>query len=187
MKVSRIIVGMIVCALSSQLAWGQEASPARTRGALGYFDYSTGAFRLVGPMTEDFNSDSLAATTPQTGTVTVNFTITIKSVIPANYLISCGVSAIVTEVSIAGVNIISEDAAVAATRTGSTAKCTVTIPYSWALLNPSTARLSLNYTLGASKATAATGLLSRLSLGTIANIAAPASGSTTTQTVNAVL
>jgi hypothetical protein len=63
----------------------------------------------------------------------------------------------------------------------------VTIPYSWALLNPSTARLSLNYTLSASKTGAAAGLLSRLSLGSIANIAVPANGSTTTQTVNAVL
>jgi len=185
MKVSRIIAGVIVCALSCQLSWGQEASPAGARGALGYFDSATGVFRPVSPM-EDFNFEALAATA-QPGTIVVNFTIAIKSAIPANYLITCGVSAVVTEVSVAGVNLIEDDAAVAATRTGSTAKCTVTIPYSWVLSNPATARLSLNYSLTASKGTATTGLLARSSLGSIVNTAVPASGSTMTQTVNTVL
>ena len=185
MNVSKIVAGLIVCALSSQLAWGQEAGRAGSKGALGYFDYSTGEFRPVGPM-EDFSSEALAATT-QPGTITVSFNITIRSAIPANYVISCGVSAVVTEVSLSGVNLISDDATVAATRTGGTAKCTVTIPYSWALVNPSTARLSLSYNLSASKAGAAAGLLNRLSLGTIANMAVPASGATTPFTVNAVL
>ncbi len=184
MHVSRIIVGMIACAFSCQLAWSQDVSPASTRGTLGYFDYSTGAFRPVRHM-EDFDSDSLAAASAQTGTITVNFTVTVKSAIPASSPITCGISAIVTEGSLAGVNIILEDATVAATRSGNTAKCTVTIPYSWTVLNPTTARLDLNYTLSASKA--GTGIVSRSSSGSIASIPVPASGATTTQTVNAVL
>jgi hypothetical protein len=164
------------------MAWGQTCA----KGAPGYFDYSTGVFRPVGG-TEDFDSSSAAAVTPQTGTIVVNFTITIKSAIPATFPISCGATATVTEVSIAGVNIISDEADVVATRTGATAKCTVTIPYSWAVQNPATAKVSLNYTLGASKPTATSGFLTRLSVGTIASIPVPANGSTTTQTVNAVL
>ncbi len=183
MKVSRIIVGLVVCALSSQMAWSQER-PA-TSGALGYFDYSTGVFRPIGQM-QRFDFDSAAATS-ETGTFVVNFTITIKSVIPATALINCGVTAIVTDVSGAGVNIITDDANVAATRTGNTAKCTVTIPYSWAVLNPAVATVSLGYNLTAAKATATTGLLSRSSSGGIANLPVPANGSTTTQSVNAVL
>lgn len=185
MNVSRIIVGMIVCILSSHPSWSQEVSPASTNGALGYFDYSTGAFRPVHQM-EDFDSDSLAAISAQAGTITVNFTVTVKSAIPAGSPITCGVSANVTEASFTAINIISEAAAVAATRSGNTAKCTVTIPYNWTVLNPATAKLSLSYTLSASKA-GTTGLLIRSSNGSIASIPVPASGATTTQTVNAVL
>jgi hypothetical protein len=182
MNARRIIVGVIVCALSSQLSWSQEAKPVSPAKALGYFDYSTGAFRPVA-QTEDFDSSSLAATSPQTGTIVVNFNITIRSVIPATTPINCGVEATVTEVSAGGINIILDGATVVATRTGSTAKCTVTIPYSWMV--SSSARLGLNYNLIAAKP-AATGLLSRSSLGTIASIPVPANGATTTQTVNTV-
>jgi hypothetical protein len=62
----------------------------------------------------------------------------------------------------------------------------VTIPYSWALLNPVTARLGLAYSLIAAKP-GTTGLLSRSSTGIVAFIPLPANGATTTQTVNAVL
>ena len=188
MNMSRIIVAVVVCALSTHPSWSQEVSPASTNGALGYFDYSTGAFRPVGQMGV-FDSDSLAAANPQTGTIIVNFTVTIKSAIPATSLINCGVTAIVTDIDIptASVNLITETAIVVATRTGNTAKCTVTIPYSWTVFNSATARVSLTYSLSGGKATATTGLLTRASSGGIANIPVPANGSTTTQAVNAVL
>ena len=185
MKVSRIVLGVLVCALSSQLCWSQEAKPVSPNRILGYLDSSTGAFRSIVQM-EDFDSNSLAATSPQTGTIVVNFTITIKSVIPATAPINCSVEATVTEVSAGGVNIISDGATVAATRTGNTAKCTVTIPYSWMVSNTATARLSLNYSLVASRP-GTTGLLNRTSIGTIATIPVPANGATTPQTVNTVL
>jgi hypothetical protein len=185
MNVSRIVVGMAVCALSAQLSWGQEARPAGSR-ALGYLD-SNGLFHPVGQM-EVFDSSSAAAANPQTGTIVVNFNVTIKSVIPTTSPVSCDVSATVTEISGAGVNLTTESAFVAATRTGNTAKCTVTIPYSWVLLNPSAATISIGYGVSASKTPPpATGLQSRASGGTVANIPVPANGATTTQTVNAVL
>ncbi|HEX6899766.1 MAG TPA: hypothetical protein VF789_08635 [Thermoanaerobaculia bacterium] len=183
---SRIIVAVVVFALSSQLAWGQEASPASINGVLGYFDYSTGAFRPVGQMGE---FDSEAAESINTGTIIVNITITIKSAIPAASPISCGVSATMADIDISAgsVNVISETATVVATRTGNTAKCTVTIPYSWTVMNSASAKVSLTYNLIGGKATATTGLQVRSSIGPIANIPVPANGSTTTKTVNAVL
>jgi hypothetical protein len=184
MNVSRIIAGFVICALSGSLCWSQEASPANHPRALGYFDYATGAFRPVG-QTEDFEWGSEAASL-LTGTIVVNFTITIKSAIPTTSPISCGVEATVTEVSAVGVNLIFDTAAVAATRTGNTAKCTVTIPYSWMVSNSATARLSLTYNLALSKP-GTTGLLLRSSVGSIASIPIPANGATTPQTVNAVL
>lgn len=186
MSVPKIVAGAVLCILSSQVSWAQQATSARGNEALGYFDYSTGAFR---PLAQKvlFDSDSLAAANPQTGTIVVNFTITIKSAFPATYLVNCGVDATVSDISGAGINIISEAGSVVGTRTGSTAKCTVTIPYSWMVLSPSTATLDLRYTVSAGKATATTGILLRSSSGGIATIPLPANGSTTTQTVNAVL
>ncbi len=187
MKLSRIIVGVLVCALSSQLCWSQERCPANPRRALGYFDYSTGAFQPMG-QTDDVDAYAAAAASATTGTLVVNFTITIKSAIATTSPIVCDVTASITEVSATGLNFISEDASVAATRTGNTAKCTVTIPYSWVLLNSTTAKVGLNYNLAAVKTTAgSTGLLSRSSTGGLATLAIPANGATTTQTVNAVL
>lgn len=185
MNLSKIVAGVVIL-LSSQLCWSQETRPASPHGALGYFDSATGIFRPIGQM-EDFDSNSLAAANPQTGTISVNLTITIKSAIPTSSQIICGVTATVTEVSGLGVNIISDEASVVATRTGNTAKCTVTIPYSWAVSNPATAKVNLNYNLAAGKATTGTGLVSRSSTGSIASIPIPANGTTTAQTVNAVL
>jgi len=182
MKASKLILGMVVCAFGlSQVSWGQEA-PADANEALGYLNYSTGVFRPVG-QTEDFDSELEAAKTPQTGTFVVNFTITIKSAIPATSPIICGVTASVNDISAAGVNVITEVATVAGARTGNTAKCTVTIPYSWMVLNPAAAKVNLIYNLTGSKGAA----LTRSSSGSIASIPVPANGSTTTQAVNAVL
>jgi hypothetical protein len=186
MRMSRIIVALVVCALSSQMAWSQEESLAGSNGVLGYLDPSTGAFRPVSQMA-DFDSESAAEASTLTGTFVVNFTITVKSAIPATAPITCSVSADLIEASLSGVNIIVETATVVGTRTGSTAKCTVTIPYSWTVLNLTTAKVSLTYSLSGGKATATAGLVSRSNSGGIASIPVPANGATTTQTVNAVL
>jgi hypothetical protein len=99
--------------------------------------------------------------------------------------IACKVEASVNEFGAEGINYLADSATVAATRTGNTARCTVTIPYSWVLSNATAARLNLTYSLTARKA-GTTGLLDRESIGAIASIPVPASGSTTTQTVNSV-
>lgn len=186
MNVSRIIAGMVVCALSSQLAWSQEAKQTSSHGAPGYFDYSTGVFRPIGTAT--FDSNSAAAANPTTGTIVVNLTVTIKSTVPSTSSVNCNVEVDVLDLSSETANLIQESATVVATRTGNTAKCTVTIPYSWIVLNPATSTVGINYNVTlANKTTPTTGLLSRSSSGGIASIPVPANGSTTTQTVNAVL
>ena len=187
MNVSRIIAGMVVCVLSSQLAWSQEAKQASSHEVTGYFDYSTGVFRPISQMAT-FDSNSAAAANPTTGTIVVNLTVTIKSTVPSTSSVNCNVEVDVLDLSSETANLIQESATVVATRTGNTAKCTVTIPYSWIVLNPATSTVGINYNVTlANKTTPTTGLLSRSSSGSIANIPVPANGSTTTQTVNAVL
>jgi hypothetical protein len=85
-----------------------------------------------------------AATTPTTGTYTINFTLTVASNIPTTADISCS-----SELEVTGdkVGTIVETAAALATRSGSTATCTVSIPYSWNLESPTTDKLYVLYTI----------------------------------------
>jgi hypothetical protein len=91
-----------------------------------------------------FAASMSAATTPTTGTYTINFTITVASSIPATYDISCS-----SELEVTGdkVGTVVETASALATRSGSTATCTVTIPYSWNLETPTTDKLYVSYYL----------------------------------------
>jgi hypothetical protein len=74
-----------------------------------------------------------------------------------------------------------EEASVLASRSGSTATCTVNIPYSWGLLNGSTDLVALNYTVDAFTYTAASnGQPTRYSIRALPNMHVPANGTTTT-------
>ena len=76
----------------------------------------------------------------------------------------------------------------AATRSGSTATCTVNIPYSWALGNASTDLVGLDYVIAAFNPTAASfGLPGRDNTHILANTKVPANGTTTTITAAATI
>jgi len=81
--------------------------------------------------------------TPTTGKLFVTFTITFVSGIPSTDLIACNVTATVQDATM----LFSETAIRAATRNGSTATCLVFIPYSWALQNPGSDFISLDYSV----------------------------------------
>jgi hypothetical protein len=85
--------------------------------------------------------------------------------------------------------VISEIAAVAATRSGSTATCTVTIPYSWSLINSTTDMVQLSYVITAPGAvsTGTTGLPYRASSRNFVSIKVPANAATTTETLKATI
>lgn len=184
------VVGLVVCILASQVVLGHEANSARTATPIvGYLDRATGTFHPIA-QTEDFDSESVASINPQAGTVVVNITMTIRSGISTSSPITCHVSTSVFEVSLTtgAFNFRFEDSATTATRNGNTARCTVTIPYSWVIVNPATTKLSINYSLLYNRSiSSTTGVLSRLSIGSVATIPIPAEGATTTHTVNAVL
>ncbi|HEY6372114.1 MAG TPA: hypothetical protein VIX37_16175 [Candidatus Sulfotelmatobacter sp.] len=120
------------------------------------------------------------------GKFVVNFTVTVSSAISTSAKIACAVAASLEDVST--LNFILENAEVAATRTGSTATCTVDIPYSWKLGSGSTDKVTLTYQIIAPiEATGSSLLPSRLSEQTIGTISVPANGSTTTETVTATI
>ena len=75
-----------------------------------------------------------ATVSTYTGTLVATFTITIDSTLPTSDQIACAVRTTVNDTSGATYKEIAE---VAATRSGSTATCTVKVPYSWGLSSAS--------------------------------------------------
>ncbi len=117
-----------------------------------------------------------ATAAPATGTIKVEFTVAIKSVLPSGDKISCGISAGVYNTT-TGASF-QDSAASNATVTGSTAKCTAIIPYSWPGVT-SASSISLGFTLSDS-------LGARYSDDSIATFKVPANGTTTTYQVTPV-
>ena len=155
-----------------------------TPGIPGYLD-ARGGFHVLPPLAVDENEIQDAVTT-FTGTIVVNFTITVSSTIPTTDKISCLASASVFDTGSSGA--IEETAAVAATRTGATATCKVTIPYSWPLVSGTTDQVSLTYEVSAPGLfTATNGLPLRTSTQSITHIAVPKTGTTTTENVAATI
>lgn len=120
------------------------------------------------------------------GTFVVNFTITVNATISSTANIGCQASAEVSDGPSGAKNLIRETASVVATRSGSTATCSVNIPYSWILTTASTDKVVLGYIITAPVEVPA-GMPSQQYPQRIsaqpryASIAIPASGTTTTE------
>jgi hypothetical protein len=178
MRIAKSIL-VCVCLLGlAQPVWSQKPNETAkpTPGILGYLDPKTGAFRpLVQNPVEDEEVEPAVATT---GTFVFNFTITIASKNLGGDTIVCNVDLDTFEAT--GLTA-DESASVKATVTGSTAKCTVTIPYSWPLKTASADTVSFIYSVSAfSGSTTTTGEVSRISSQNLPTIKVPKTGATTT-------
>jgi hypothetical protein len=174
-----------MCVLAIVASSVAQVQTRKSPGVLGYLDPRTGSFHTL-PVPD---SDAAEVQPPTTfgGSFVVSFTISVKSAIASTAKIACSVSAITIDNIASGApNIIEEEAAVLATRSGTSATCTVTIPYSWNLATATSDKVTLTYVLSApAEATATTAFPQRLSTQTIATIAVPANGKTTDETVTA--
>ncbi|MGO9403591.1 MAG: hypothetical protein ACLPVW_08985 [Terriglobales bacterium] len=129
---------------------------------------------------------STFAQTPTTGTYSLTINITLASTIPSATQIVCLVQIDVTGDSV--LSGIEQTAGSAATRSGDTATCTVTIPYSWELGTPATDKLDRVYSILAPvEATYGKPVPVRSAHLNLGSIAMPANGATTTETVTATL
>ena len=122
--------------------------------------------------------DPNVAVATYTGTFVLNFTISIKSSIPASYPIQCSASFMPTDIGSG--YFFNEEKTVLAIHSGSTGSCSITVPYSW-VLSSSTAPVSTTYTVS----TSGTGssLVNRISTGSLASVPLPANTTTLTRTV----
>jgi hypothetical protein len=126
------------------------------------------------------------ATTTYTGTIVVNFTVTVSSAIARTAQIGCVAGASVMDARTD--NEIVEEAGTAVTRgTGNTVTCSVTIPYSWNLASANADTVGLTYSV-----TSPVDLIApvgewphRAGAQSLGSIGVPVSGATTTETVSA--
>ena len=186
MRIAKLAIAFACLFTLALPAFGQLADDATSRGIPGVLDPHTGVFKLA-PSLGLGDADAIAAaTTTFNGKFVVAFNINVQSNVPSTYKIGCQVSATVLDVGSG--NTILESAMVVATRSGTTATCTVTIPYSWGLASAATDKVMLNYLITSPvMATATTALPSRTSSQGIGQIAVPANGSTTNKSVNATI
>jgi hypothetical protein len=175
---------MLVAWLASPAGAQEGVHPRTAKGVLGYLDPATGAFRPVTHSAPD--SDTTAATTgPSYGKLVFNFTITIQSSIPTSSPITCTAIAetIETNTTTYQEKTFMEDATVPATRSGSTATCSVPVPYSWNLSTPASDAMDLSFYVEAGSSASA----SRLSEQSLTTIKIPGNGATTTEAVKVTL
>ena len=183
MKITKLFC-TIVCLLGLvAVSFAQNIESKKTPGIMGYLDPRTGAFHSMPAVDSGSPDVPLAATT---GKFVVSFTITVASTIAATAKIACISTASLVDVTTS--NFIEEEAAVVATRSGTTATCTVNIPYSWNLGSASSDKVTLTYSIQAPvEASATTQFPQRLSTQSIGTISVPANGATTNETVTATI
>jgi hypothetical protein len=168
-----IAVFVFACLGLTSAAWGQAPTPSRpAHGIPGYLDPKTGTFKPL-ILLEDLGGP--AATAPTTGKLVFTFTVTISSTTLTTAAVSCTLEAYV----IGATDNYIESAAAAATGTGASRTCTVTLPYSWILTTAATDTISLSYDVEAINTTSGA---YRDSAHSPAAIKVPATGTTTTET-----
>ena len=176
-----VLIGVFACFLGLNTNLWSQSIPA-VNGIRGYLDPRTGIFHaLPVPDLQEADVPPPAATG---GKLVFNFTITVSSALASTTKIFCTASATVLEATLSE---FAESASVTATRSGSTATCTVTIPYSWNLSTVSTDRVSLSYTIIAGVPTTTIPLATRTSEHSLPPISVPANGATTTATITATI
>ena len=179
MKISRIVFLCISIVALAAPAWSQPAGPdGPAHAVLGYLNPRSGVFMPMMPAPAGSDETPTPEASASTGKFVFNFTITIASAVPAGDVIQCGAEASVFDV----VRIFDDTADfVTATRSGSSATCKVTIPYSWPLTTPSSDPVTLTYnvTTGAPTTGSAGQLTYRYSYGGLVPIKVPTAATTT--------
>ncbi len=180
-KLLTLLLLSACCLGMNTTLWGQNAIP--NRAIRGYLDPRTGIFHSIPhPDTLDEAAPPPAKTT-FTGSIVMNFTITVSTVFASTTPIACIGEASVQDAGSA--TSIFEVAGSTVTRgSGTTVSCSVTIPYSWGLASASTDKIRLSYSvLAPVDFTQTTAFPNRRGSQTLTSIAVPVSGTTTTEAV----
>jgi hypothetical protein len=156
---------LIAFGLHSQAAWSDSNGVPGFLGADGSFHLLPRPSVIAG-----------ATTTKVTGTLTMTLTVSIVSTVAAATPVRCTFNATVIGYNVTtGVgDTIAETDSVAATRSGATATCNLTIPYEWTL-QVTTDTVSIGYSVSTLDANSD----GRLTTASVATIPLPKTGATT--------
>jgi len=163
----------------------QNPRSASVRGIYGHWDPNTGIFTPVHEASAaPREGEELPPTTAYTGKIVANFTITITSAIPTTDTIACSVNVDVVDTT----GSITDSLSTSATRSGATATCSVTIPYSWNITTTADS-VYITYDISAppQPLVSASAFPRRYSGRPVATITVPANGATTTYTLTDTL
>jgi len=181
MRITKLLLISMCCLMVAPVVWGQTENGPAKPGILGYLDPHTGAFRPVPSATEE--SPDANALTTFTGTITVTLTITLKTTVLTN--ITCSEEVSVLDAVTTSARFFAESDSVAATGTGATRTCKLTIPYAWALATQTSDSMSTSYAVFG---ITSTGLPQRTSaLSPLDTRKVPANGTTTALTAAVTL
>jgi hypothetical protein len=182
MKITKMFFAVAGFLLLAANAFAQLSTPNESPWSLGFSDPKSS----VSDGVTEPNSAEAQTTTPTTGTYVYNFTITLVSKIPAGTKIACiGQLQVATDSALVGG--VGATATSMATISGNTATCTASISYAWNLGSPATDKLSRIVQITAPPQAvlgAAPYHGTQIHLG---NIAMPANGATTTESVSITL
>lgn len=162
------------------LVVGNGALAAGPKGMLpGFLNPKTGVFSTPAALPSEGDFDTAAAQI-YTGVLSLKFTVTLKSAVPAEWPIHCTQTASVVDPS--GLYY-TDSKTVMAVRNGNTATCTVNIHYGWNLTSP-TVKVSAIYSVGAQSTHNMTHLETT---GTLPQITIPADGGSSVRNVPVTL
>jgi hypothetical protein len=184
MRITKLLLICMCFVLTASSVWGQAANNAESTGVLGYWDPHTGAFRPVIAAADESFTEAAALVTFG-GTITVTLTITLKTA--SLTAITCSESVSVVDGATTGApRVFSESNTVAATGTGTTRTCKLSIPYSWGLATQASDNMTTGYSVFG--ATGTTGLPQRTStLSPLDTRKVPANGAVTALTAAVTL
>lgn len=189
MKISKLWLICISCFLTAMAAYGQsgsaQTSPDQTGpGILGRFNPHTRTFHPL-PQASD-SAIEPPALTPFTGTINLTITITVKSAGITNPKCAAFVS-IEDGALLGNLRSLSELDFVAATGTGTTRTCTLSVPYSWGLATQSSDVIQTSYEVGNTLVLTPTPPARTSLLVPVDSRKVPANGTVTTLTANVTL
>ena len=143
MKITKLLLICLCCLIAVPAVWGQAGNSPAKPGILGYLDPQTGAFRPLPAVAEE-SPDAPAAVT-FTGTITVTLTVTVKSTGLTTYF--CSANSSVVDAATTAPRFYTESNTVAATGSGTTRTCIMTIPYAWSLASQSSDTMTTSYSV----------------------------------------
>ena len=148
MRITKLLLICMCCVMVAPTVWAQTANSPAKPGILGYLDPHTGAFRPVPAVAEEDSALPAAATF--TGTISVTLTITLKTTGLTNIICSEEVSVFDGTTS---PHFFAESNSVAATGSGSTRTCNLSIPYSWSLTTQASDNMTTAYVVAGTTGT----------------------------------